>query len=82
MADIKGISPSICMYKILLDDCSNNSVEHQRRFNHIMKEVVKKKIIKWLDAGMCVYGLQEAQQNYKERPFPISINRSDAGQTC
>ncbi|KAH9781044.1 hypothetical protein KPL71_008308 [Citrus sinensis] len=31
MADIKGISPSICMHKILLEDCSNNSVEHQRR---------------------------------------------------
>ena len=25
--DIKGISPSICMYKILLKDCYNNLVE-------------------------------------------------------
>ncbi|KAH9671423.1 hypothetical protein KPL70_017372 [Citrus sinensis] len=47
MADIKGISPSICMHKILLEDCSSNSVEHQRRLNPIMKEVVKKEIIKW-----------------------------------
>ncbi|KAH9698290.1 hypothetical protein KPL71_023958 [Citrus sinensis] len=31
MADIKGISPSICMHKILLEDCSSNSVVHQRR---------------------------------------------------
>ncbi|KAH9716698.1 hypothetical protein KPL71_021550 [Citrus sinensis] len=50
MADIKGISPSICMHKILLEDCSSNLVEHQRRLNPIMKEVVKKEIIKWLDA--------------------------------
>ena len=48
MADIKGISPSICMHKILLDDCSSNSVEHQRRLNPIRKEVVNKEIIKWL----------------------------------
>ncbi|XP_052295850.1 uncharacterized protein LOC127901862 [Citrus sinensis] len=52
MVDIKGISPSICMHKILLEDCHNNSEEHQRRLNPIMKEVVKKEIIKWLDAGI------------------------------
>ncbi|XP_024033495.1 uncharacterized protein LOC112095621 [Citrus clementina] len=28
MADIKVISPSICMHKILLENCSSNSVEH------------------------------------------------------
>ena len=50
MADIKTISPSICMHKILLKDCYSNSVEQRRRLNPIMKEVVKKKIIKWLDA--------------------------------
>ena len=27
MADIKGINPSICMHKILLEDCYSNSVE-------------------------------------------------------
>ncbi|XP_062089685.1 uncharacterized protein LOC133796224 [Humulus lupulus] len=40
MADIKGISPSFCMHKILLEDCCNNSVEKQRRLNPIMKEVI------------------------------------------
>ncbi|XP_062100554.1 uncharacterized protein LOC133806472 [Humulus lupulus] len=29
MADIKGISPSFCMHKIMLEDCCNNSVEQQ-----------------------------------------------------
>ena len=52
MADIKRISSSICMHKILLDDCYNNLVEQQRRLNPIMKEVVNKEIIKWLDAGI------------------------------
>ena len=57
--DIKGISPSLCMHKILLEDCCNNSVEHQRRLNPIMKEVVKKEIIKWLDAGV-IYPISDS----------------------
>ena len=59
MAYIKGISPSIYMHKILLEDCSSNSVEHQRRLNPIMKEVVKKEIIKWLDAGI-IYPISDS----------------------
>ena len=50
MANIKVISPSICMHKFLLEDCYSNSIEQQRRLNPILKEVVKKKITKWLDA--------------------------------
>ena len=30
MIDIKGISPSICTQKILLEECYNNSIEQQR----------------------------------------------------
>ena len=41
--DLKGISPSICMHKILLEDNAKNSIEHQRRLNPVMKEVVRKK---------------------------------------
>ena len=40
--DLKGISPSICMHKILLNDNEKNSIEHQRRMNPVMKEVVRK----------------------------------------
>ncbi|PIN11693.1 DNA-directed DNA polymerase [Handroanthus impetiginosus] len=50
IADIKGISPSFCMHKILFEDDQKSSVESQRRLNPIIKEVVKKEIIKWLDA--------------------------------
>ncbi|KAA3466659.1 Retrovirus-related Pol polyprotein from transposon 17.6 [Gossypium australe] len=38
------------MHKIILED--SKSIEQQRRLNPIMKEVVKKEIIKWLDAGI------------------------------
>ena len=49
--DLKGISPSICMHKILLEDNAKTSIEHQRRLNPVMKEVVRKEVMKWLNAG-------------------------------
>ena len=48
--DLKGISPSICMHKILLKENAKTSIEHQRRLNPIMKEVVRKEVLKWLNA--------------------------------
>ncbi|KAL4386603.1 hypothetical protein GQ457_09G000100 [Hibiscus cannabinus] len=51
IADIKGISPTICMHKILLDDNHKPTVDAQRRLNQGMKDVVRKEILKWLDAG-------------------------------
>ena len=52
MIDIKGINPSIGMHKILQEYCYSNSVEQQKRLNLIMKEIVKKEIIKWIDTGI------------------------------
>ncbi|KAK8976454.1 hypothetical protein V6N11_013868 [Hibiscus sabdariffa] len=59
IADLKGISPTICMHKILLDECHSNSVEPQRRLNPAMKKVVMKEIIKWLDAGI-IYPISDS----------------------
>ena len=44
--DLKGINPSICMHKILLNDDAKTSVEHQRRLNPVMKDVVGKEVLK------------------------------------
>lgn len=51
MAEIKGISLAYYMHKILLEEGHKPSREHQRRLNPNMKEVVKKEVIEWLDAG-------------------------------
>ena len=56
---LKGISPSICMHKILLEETSKPTVEHQRRLNPIMKEVVKKKVLKLLNAGF-IYAISDS----------------------
>ncbi|XP_071905823.1 uncharacterized protein [Coffea arabica] len=52
ISDIKGISPSICMHRILLENGCKPVVETQRRLNPNMKEVVRNEILKWLDAGI------------------------------
>ena len=57
--DLKGISPSICMHKILLEDNAKTSIEHQRRLNPVMKEVVRKEVLKWLNAGF-IYAILDS----------------------
>ena len=52
IADIIGIPPGICSHKIQLMPDHKPSIEYQRCLNHPMQEVVKKEIIKWLDAGV------------------------------
>ncbi|XP_048227305.1 LOW QUALITY PROTEIN: uncharacterized protein LOC125369336 [Ricinus communis] len=60
LADIKGISPSICMHRILLEDDAKPSREPQRRLNLAMKEVVMKEILKLLDAGI-IYPISDSR---------------------
>src|SRR5262249_28757929 len=52
IADIRGINPSFCTHKILLEEGFNPVVQPQRRLNPNMKEVVKKEVIKLLDARL------------------------------
>ena len=52
LEDSKGIFPSICMHRILLEDGHKPLVEAQRRLNPTMKEMVRKEVLKWLDAGV------------------------------
>ena len=57
--DLKGISPSICMHKILLEESARPTVEHQRRLNPVMKEVVRKEVLKWINAGF-IYAISDS----------------------
>ena len=52
IADIKGISPLICTHRIHLEEDVKPSRKPQRRLNPIMKEVVKKEVLKLLDVGV------------------------------
>ena len=56
--NFKGISPSICMHKIMLEDNAKTSIEHQRRLNPVMKDVVWKEVLKWLNTGF-IYAISD-----------------------
>ncbi|KAJ9544205.1 hypothetical protein OSB04_023912 [Centaurea solstitialis] len=57
--DIKGISPSFCTHRILLNDEHASSIEHQRRLNPNMKEVVQKEVLKLLKSGI-IYPISDS----------------------
>ena len=52
ISDIKGISPSIMMHRIHMEEGRRVAVERQRQLNPNMKEVVKKEVVKLLNAGI------------------------------
>ena len=59
LTDLKGIRPSMCMHRILLEDGHKPSVEAHRRLNPTMKEVVRKEVLKWLDTGV-IYPISDS----------------------
>jgi hypothetical protein len=58
--DIKGISPSLVMHKIHLEENSKPLREPQRRLNLAMQEVVRVEVIKLLDAGV-IYPISDSK---------------------
>ncbi|CAN6562574.1 unnamed protein product [Malus baccata var. baccata] len=60
LADIKGISPTTCMHRILLEEGAKPYREAQRRLNPPMLEVVKKEVIKLLDCGV-IYPISDSR---------------------
>ncbi|GJW84573.1 reverse transcriptase domain-containing protein [Tanacetum coccineum] len=59
ISDIKGIDPSFCTHKILMEDDFKPAVQHQRRVNLKIHEVIKKEVIKLLDAGL-IYPISDS----------------------
>nr|GFB66092.1 reverse transcriptase domain-containing protein [Tanacetum cinerariifolium] len=50
ISDIKGIDPRFCPHKILMEDDYKPAVQSQSRVNPKIHDVIKKKVIKLLDA--------------------------------
>jgi len=59
MADIKGISPTIVQHRIQLTENAKPRRDPQRRMNPIIKEVVRKNILKCLDNGI-IYPISDS----------------------
>lgn len=58
--DLKGISPDFCMHRIHLEDDHKPCIQLQRRLNPSMQEVVKKEVMKLLDAGI-IYPIADSK---------------------
>ncbi|XP_038976085.1 uncharacterized protein LOC120107013 [Phoenix dactylifera] len=59
IADIKGISPTTCMHRILLEEGAKPSRQPQRRLNPPIMDVVKKEILKLLEVGV-IYPISDS----------------------
>ncbi|GKA42575.1 DNA-directed DNA polymerase [Tanacetum coccineum] len=59
MSDIKGISPSYCTHKILMEDDYKLVIQPQRRLNPKVQNVVKNEIVKLLDSGL-IYPISDS----------------------
>ncbi|GJU19391.1 reverse transcriptase domain-containing protein [Tanacetum coccineum] len=57
--DIKGINPEFCSYKILIEEDYEPAVQHQRRVNSKIHDVIKKEVEKLLDAGL-IYPISDS----------------------
>ncbi|GJY63831.1 reverse transcriptase domain-containing protein [Tanacetum coccineum] len=59
LSDIKGINPEFCTHKILMEDDYKPEVQHQRRVNPKIHDVIKKEVEKLLDAGL-IYPISDS----------------------
>nr|GEZ94993.1 reverse transcriptase domain-containing protein [Tanacetum cinerariifolium] len=59
LSDIKGINPEFCTHKILLEEDFEPTVQHQRRVNPKIHDVIKQEVIKLLDTGL-IYPISDS----------------------
>ena len=60
LGDLKGISRTLCQHKINLEKYAKPVIDHQRRLNPKMKEVVRKEIFKLLETGI-IYPIADSK---------------------
>ncbi|GJS97483.1 reverse transcriptase domain-containing protein [Tanacetum coccineum] len=59
LSDIKGINTEFCTHKILMEEDYKPAVQHQRRVNPKIHDVMKKEIEKLLNAGL-IYSISDS----------------------
>nr|GEX26382.1 reverse transcriptase domain-containing protein [Tanacetum cinerariifolium] len=59
LSDIKGINPEFYTHKILMEDGFEPAIQHQRRVNPKIHDVIKKEVLKLVDAGL-IYPISDS----------------------
>lgn len=84
ISDLKGISPSVCMNQIMLEENSKTSREHHRIINPIMSDVVKREVLKLLEAEI-IYPISNSKWASPLHVVPkkggVTIVKSDKRET-
>ncbi|GJZ61593.1 hypothetical protein Tco_0617730 [Tanacetum coccineum] len=78
LSDIKGINPEFCTHKILMEEDYKPAVQHQRRVNPKIHDVIKKEVEKLLDAGL-IYPISDSPW---KGPIHVSITVTSAYQSA
>nr|GEW95677.1 reverse transcriptase domain-containing protein [Tanacetum cinerariifolium] len=59
LSDIKGIDLEFCTHKILMEDDFEPAIQHQRRVNPKIHDVIKKEVLKLLDVRL-IYPISDS----------------------
>nr|GEU90245.1 reverse transcriptase domain-containing protein [Tanacetum cinerariifolium] len=59
LSDIKGIDPEFCVHKILMEEDFQLAVQHQRRVNPKIHDVIKNEVLKLLNVGL-IYPISDS----------------------
>jgi len=57
--DLKGINPSYCMHKIMMEEDYRLVRQPQRRLNPTMKQEVREEVLKFLEVGL-IYSISDS----------------------
>ncbi|XP_074327475.1 uncharacterized protein LOC141665386 [Apium graveolens] len=77
LANIRGISPTLCVHRIHLGEGAKHVRIPQCRLNPPMMEVVKKEVIKLLDNGI-IYPMRRTSWCLKEPSLRLSFGQCNA----
>nr|GEU94022.1 reverse transcriptase domain-containing protein [Tanacetum cinerariifolium] len=93
ISDIKGVDPRFCTYKILMEEDYKPVVQSQRRVNPKIHDIIKKEVIKLLDARYFQIPIDPQDQEkttftcpygtfaYRRMPFGL-CNAPEKGKEC
>nr|GFC44550.1 reverse transcriptase domain-containing protein [Tanacetum cinerariifolium] len=59
LSNIKGIDPEFCTHKILMEEDFEPTVQHQRRVNPKIHDVIKQEVIKLFEVGL-IYHISDS----------------------
>nr|GEW88512.1 reverse transcriptase domain-containing protein [Tanacetum cinerariifolium] len=59
LSDIQGMNPEFCTHKILMEEDYKLAMQHQRRVNPKIQDIIKKEVEKLLDAGL-IYPISDS----------------------